>query len=58
MLRTASFLILLGALPFAAQAADHPFETDALREPALQTGGNALIRNVTKRFQITQDQGE
>jgi imidazolonepropionase-like amidohydrolase len=38
----------LGALPFAAQEpAQHPFETDAERVPALRTGGAAWIQNVT-----------
>ena len=26
---------------------DHPFETDAHREPALQTGGSCVIRGAT-----------
>lgn len=30
-----------------ALSQDHPFETDALREPLLQTSGNCLIENVT-----------
>ena len=35
---------LLGS---AATAGDHPFETDTTREPAFQTGGDALITDVT-----------
>ena len=31
----------------AASAQDHPFETDELRKPSFQTGGNCLITNVT-----------
>lgn len=38
-------LLALTALP--AGANEHPFETDAEREPAFRTGGSALIQNVT-----------
>ncbi|MEM7305692.1 MAG: amidohydrolase family protein [Planctomycetota bacterium] len=39
--------LALAALAQPAQNADHPYETDALREPTLVTGGSALIANVT-----------
>ena len=44
-----SILALLVAcgLCAAALAGDHPIETDALRKPALSTGGSCVIRNVT-----------
>ena len=35
------------ALLTLAPAGEHPFETDALRRPALLTGGSCVIRNVT-----------
>ena len=35
---------LLAAAP--AFAGDHPFETEAVRKPALHTGGTCVIRNV------------
>jgi imidazolonepropionase-like amidohydrolase len=40
--------LVAGTLALAAAAAgEHPFETDALREPTLATGGSCVIRNVT-----------
>ena len=44
MLKLALAALLLAPL---AAAGDHPFETDAQRKPALQTGGSCVIRNVT-----------
>lgn len=44
MIRTTLKLLLL-TLPVLAQ--DHPYETEALREPALETCGGAVIRSVT-----------
>jgi imidazolonepropionase-like amidohydrolase len=38
--------LLLVALAALGVAGDHPFETDALRKPTLQTAGNCVIRNV------------
>jgi imidazolonepropionase-like amidohydrolase len=39
-------LLLVSSAPLAATENDHPFELDTLRKPALQTGGNCVIRNV------------
>src|SRR5688572_14820518 len=41
-----AILMLSLAAPVSG-AGDHPFETDALRKPALVTGGSCVIRNVT-----------
>src|SRR4051812_9405890 len=43
-LRVALCCLALGPL---LQAGDHAFETNALRKPALHTGGSCVIRNVT-----------
>jgi len=40
-------LVALPVWPGAQEPADHPFETDELREPELVTDGSAFIRNVT-----------
>jgi len=51
VLAAASLAALLVPVPRAGdekgEGARHPFETDALREPRLRTGGNALIQNAT-----------
>lgn len=44
MIRATLSTLLLTA---AVAAQEHPFETDALREPALETGGDAVIRGAT-----------
>jgi imidazolonepropionase-like amidohydrolase len=44
MIRSISTLVLLTA---PALGQEHPYETDALREPALVTNGNAVIRGAT-----------
>ena len=41
----AAALVIVAALAHAA--GDHPYESDALRVPALRTGGSCVIRNVT-----------
>ena len=41
----ATIACLLLIAPLSAQ--DHPFETDALRVPVLDTGGGAVIQGVT-----------
>ena len=43
MLRIAIAALALAPLTLAG---DHPFETDAMRKPALRTGGTCVIRNV------------
>ena len=45
MIPTLTCLPLLCAPLLAGD--DHPFETDALREPSLVTGGSAVVRNAT-----------
>ncbi|MFT7670859.1 MAG: imidazolonepropionase-like amidohydrolase [Planctomycetota bacterium] len=42
----ASLFVALSALPVVANS-DHPFETDAMRVPALTTGGSCVVRGAT-----------